>query len=216
MGLGNPGEKYKNNRHNVGFLTIDMLCRALGVIQKANCELKTKNKSKFGAEISICGSDFEKIFLIKPYTFMNQSGQPLKTILRYYQQLRDNQIRKKEYKNLYVIHDDLDIKLGDYKIVFAKGPKVHHGLASIEENLATKKFWRVRIGVDNRNAYKRISGEKYVLQDFLEDEKKIINEVFNKVTQKLIEILLFCQRVPHTSVGGKDVTKLKLRHKKTF
>ena len=89
------------------------------------------------------------------------------------------------YTSLYIIHDDLDIRLGEYKIQFGKGPKGHNGILDIEEKLGTSKFWRVRVGVDNRpqRIGDSVQGEQYVLEDFTEEEKIIL--------QKTIKTLLF-------------------------
>ncbi len=90
--------------------------------------------------------------------------------------------------DLYVVHDDLDIKLGKYKIQFGVGPKEHKGLNSIYEALGTKDFWHLRIGVDNRIAdkEKRIKGEEYVLQDFDDEELLVITNVIKKAVKDLV------------------------------
>jgi PTH1 family peptidyl-tRNA hydrolase len=151
IGIGNPGEKYKNNRHNVGFMTID----------------KLPQKSKI------------KIF--KSQNFMNNSGEFVKKLVDQY---------KLDLSNLWVIHDDLDLRLGSYKIQFGKGPKEHKGLLSIYEKLGTKGFWHVRIGADNRGedptSRKASRGEDYVLEDFTEEERKVIDKVIHEVCKKLV------------------------------
>ncbi len=147
IGLGNPGEKYAHNRHNVGYLVVEVLLtkRLPGVVaQKTN-------------------------------VFMNASGKAVKKLMESY---------KMQTNNLYIIHDDLDIKLGGYKIQFAKGPKDHKGLLSIYDSLGTNDFWHVRIGVDNRQDQK-ITGEEYVLEDFKKDEEKIIVSVIKKLVEDL-------------------------------
>ena len=97
---------------------------------------------------------------------------------------------KSEINNLIIIHDDLDIPLGKFHIQFASGPQLHNGLESVEQHLKTKDFWRVRIGVDNRPLDKRTSpeqrrripGETYALQNFLPEEKKVLEtEIFPKI-----------------------------------
>lgn len=91
--------------------------------------------------------------------------------------------------NLYIIHDDLDLALGTWKMQYAKGPKDNGGINSIEQVLGTDEFWRLRVGIDNRNpetsGVKIPSGEEYVLQDFSEDERKIIDKVFGEICKKL-------------------------------
>ena len=149
VGLGNPGKKYRNNRHNVGHMVVDRLL----------------------------GKGFSKNMVVKKTSvFMNESGKYVKELVDHY---------KIETPDLWVIHDDLDIALGDYKIQKGKGPKEHKGILSIEEKLGRNDFWRVRVGVENRVSEERISGEQYVLQDFEEDELGILNPVIDKIIKEL-------------------------------
>lgn len=148
-GLGNPGIKYVNNRHNVGHIVIDALQ-----------SLKTKDKT------------------IKSDKYMNDSGLFVKKLKDKYPKMQLN--------DLYVIHDDLDIPLGSFKIQFGKGPKVHNGLNDIYEKIGTSDFWHVRVGVDNRDPENRASGYDYVLEDFTEDEKLILNGVIKQICNQLV------------------------------
>lgn len=108
--------------------------------------------------------------------FMNESGIIVKKLVDRYEL---------DINNLYIAHDDLDIPLGAYKIQFGVGPKVHNGVNSVERELRTKDFWRIRIGVDNRKPDDRIQGEEYVLQDFTEEERKILNSIITEICKKL-------------------------------
>lgn len=173
VGLGNPGEKYKNNRHNVGFMVVDRLV--------------TSNK----AEVTR-GSDLKlvtcyllpstRIILARPTTYMNESGKAVKKLVAHY---------KIKTPDLWVIHDDLDIKLGDYKIQKGRGPRDHKGLLSIYDSLGTKDFWHVRVGVDNREKMENhISGEAYVLQDFTKDELEMLEKTINNVVSELLRKLI--------------------------
>lgn len=162
IGLGNPEDKYKNNRHNVGFVVLDKLNK------------KSWQKSKGGL---LLYSWFRPdIKLIKPQTFMNDSGVAVKYAVNKH---------KVKTTNLYIVHDDLDLPLGSWKIQFAKGPRDNGGINSIVQVLGTKDFWRIRVGVDNRNPEARTSGEKYVLEDFTPDEKVILDKVINDICKKL-------------------------------
>ena len=174
IGLGNPGEKYQNTRHNVGFMMVDFI-----VSQIKNKISKIKNKKyiaklKFDkylqAEVAQIEIHNERVILVRPQTFMNQSGRVVKSVVDKFQIDIGHE--------LYIIHDDLDIRLGEYKIQKGKGPKLHNGIASIEKELSVSDFWRVRIGIDNRHKETRIPGETYVLQDFFREEKERLNEVF--------------------------------------
>ncbi len=146
IGLGNPGSKYVNNRHNVGYMVVD----ALKGISKGLTLLKT---------------DY----------FMNDSGSFVAKKLKTY---------SIKPEALYVVHDDLDIKLGAFKIQFGRGPKGHNGIIDIEEKLGTSDFWRVRVGVDptSRNASR---GEEIVLSDFTEEEKTILDSVIKQICNQL-------------------------------
>lgn len=90
-------------------------------------------------------------------------------------------------EDLFVAHDDLDIPLGSFKIQHASGPKIHNGILSIENELGTDAFWRIRIGVDSRPSGKprALSGEQYVLSDFSPDERALLTEVFERVAGRL-------------------------------
>ena len=166
VGLGNPGEKYQNTRHNAGFLLIDKLQ------SDVYPESPFRFENKFNAEVSMAG----EAILVKPLSFMNNSGRVVCSLLNFY---------KIPKGNLYVLHDDLDVKLGEYKIQFAVGPKLHNGIASIEERLGTKDFWRVRIGVDNRDPSSHVLGETYVLEDFTKDERKTFDGAVLKALEEL-------------------------------
>lgn len=178
VGLGNSGEKYKNNRHNVGFMSIDYLVEKL-----KNFKVKKFERNKM---LYVACFMFHDFFLAKPQTFMNQSGKAIKKLLSNFKTFR--------LSNLIVIHDDLDIPLGKFKIQKGVGPKLHKGIESIEKELGRQDFWRVRIGIDNRliDNKKRawVDGETYVLQDFTGEEKQIIvNQVFPEVFERLKIIL---------------------------
>lgn len=152
VGLGNPGSKYVNNRHNVGHLFINYL---------AGLESLRVNELK----------------LIKTNCYMNESG-------KFVSKLANSQ--NSQIKNLIIVHDDLDIPLGKFHIQFASGPLLHNGLESVEKHLKTKNFWRLRIGVDARTYDRRIPGEAYALQNFLPEEKKLLEtEIFSKILEQL-------------------------------
>ncbi|EKE14986.1 MAG: hypothetical protein ACD_12C00207G0004 [uncultured bacterium] len=155
VGLGNPGPKYQNNRHNVGHVFVDY------VLENQSAGWRTKFK------------------IIKTDCFMNISGVFVKKLISHYPLVPSPQ-------SLIIIHDDLDIPFGKFHIQFASGPQLHNGLESIEQHLKTKDFWRVRIGVDNRPIDRRIPGETYALQNFLPNEKKLLEtEIFSKIFSQL-------------------------------
>jgi len=120
-----------------------------------------------------------KLLIAKPQTFMNRSGNSVREIMKKYREI--------SFDHVIVVHDDLDIALGKFKISSGVGPKTHNGIDSIEKAIGTNKFSRIRIGVENRND-RRIPGEAYVLQDFEEDEKLIIKSTFSDILKRLQEI----------------------------
>lgn len=169
VGLGNPNKEHKGSRHNVGFVFIDKLIPKM--------DLPLQFDRKFNSDILQSAGE---LLFAKPMTFMNSSGIVVAEIVNFY---------KINTENLWVVHDDLDIKLGEFKIQKEKGPKDHKGLWSIEESVGTTDFWRVRIGVDNREADNRIPGEEYVLQNFSDEEVDILDKVIDEATNEVIRTI---------------------------
>lgn len=137
------------------------------------------------------------IVLVKPQTFMNRSGFTANKLLAHSLLHRPPTTDHRPSTNVHcpsstdhrpptliVVHDDLDIRLGEFKISFGKGPKLHNGISSIESSLRFKDFWRVRIGVDNRTE-RLVSGEEYVLQRFLSEEEQTLQGLFPRIVEGL-------------------------------
>ena len=163
IGLGNPGKKYINNRHNVGHMFVDYLT------ESQKLKVKSQNYNS-------------KVKIIKTNCYMNQSGVFVKKLI---------ENCKLKIENLIIIHDDLDIPFGKFHIQLGVGPQLHNGLESIENHLKTKDFWRVRIGVDARKPTTWIDGEVYVLQNFFSEEKKLLQtETFPKILSQLKFLLI--------------------------
>jgi peptidyl-tRNA hydrolase, PTH1 family len=182
VGLGNPGSKYEKTRHNAGFMAVDYLAEKLGAVWQLN--------KKFNA---FC-AEADGLILTKPQTFMNCSGEPVYKILNYYKLLDKTAglIRKKDQdlsEVLTVVHDDLDIELGKFKISIDSRSAGHNGVQSIIDRLKTKKFTRVRLGIKAEKV-SVIGAEKFVLQKFIAEENKIILEVIRSYwDQKTPELL---------------------------
>ena len=173
VGLGNPGEKYSHNRHNIGFMVLDNYCHSgtspkdeVIESQRSYRSLRSLQDDKFlGFKLDTKNEvlmaqverDGEKVLLVKPQTFMNDSGRPVKKIVDFY---------KIPLENILVIHDDLDLVLSSNKLQKGKGPYGHNGVLSIEESLGSKDFYRLRIGIDNRTSETRTHGLQYTLEDF--------------------------------------------------
>lgn len=167
IGLGNPGEKYKNTRHNIGFSILDK------IVQELN--LSWQENKKFNA--LICRDINSDIIFVKPLTFMNNSGQAVQKIMSYYK-LLPKKISVDLTDILTVIHDDLDIDLGKTKISLNSRSAGHNGVQSIINFLNTQNFKRIRIGI-RTDFNKNIPIEKFVLQNFNPEELKIINSLKN-------------------------------------
>jgi PTH1 family peptidyl-tRNA hydrolase len=177
VGLGNPGKKYKITRHNVGFMVVDALADQKSLSWQYNKKFKS----------TICKD--KDIILVKPQTFMNNSGQAIQAILSYYKLLpkRFGLIQKKDINLssvLMVIHDDIDIELGKYKISENSRSAGHKGVASIINCLKTKNFKRIRTGIRTERA-NTIPAEKFVLQNFSESELTIIDKLITELINTL-------------------------------
>jgi len=118
----------------------------------------------------------KNVILAKSDTMMNSSGIAVLKLVK------DHKLAPQD---LYVVHDDLDLRLGEYKIQLGKGPKVHNGVNSVEESLRTSDFWRVRVGVDNRDPENRTPGDKYVLEKFTLEEREILENTLEQICKKL-------------------------------
>jgi len=116
----------------------------------------------------------------KSSVYMNDSGQEIRGLVDKY---------RIDLENLYIVHDDLDIPLGSFKIQKGKGPKEHNGLESIEDCLNSTDFWRVRIGIDNRKEGERVEGKEYVLEDFSKQERIILDDIIKKAARELLKVI---------------------------
>ena len=169
VGLGNPEEDYSNTRHNMGFDTINEIAKRYNI---------NITKKKFKGLYEICNIEGQKVVLLKPQTFMNLSGESIKEIVQYY----DIPI-----ENMLVIYDDMDIEKGAIKIRKKGGPGSHNGMKSIVENLGSKEFPRIRIGIGKPdNEYDKIN---YVIGYVSKEEMEILEEGVKKAADAVIEIL---------------------------
>ena len=173
LGLGNPGKKFEKTRHNIGFLVVDRFSRK-------NKFPKFRTKKNFFSMISEKRIWGEKIILVKPQTFMNNSGKAVKLLIDKY---------KIKTENLFVIHDDLDIPFGKIKISFGKGSGGHKGIQSIIDEIKTKNFLRFRVGIGTKNDKAKVDIKKFVLQKFSKEERKILKKAI-ELTCKAIEMVI--------------------------
>jgi PTH1 family peptidyl-tRNA hydrolase len=169
VGLGNPGKKFEKTRHNLGFLVLDKF-------SEKNQFPNFFKKEEFLAMISEKKIGKEKIILAKPQTFMNNSGKSVKILIKTF---------NLKLKNLFVIHDDLDITLGKIKISFGRGSAGHKGVQSIIDEIGTKNFVRFRVGIGTANNKTASNRENFVLEKFNKKEEKILKEVIELTCQAL-------------------------------
>lgn len=169
VGLGNPGSKYKDTRHNVGFNTIDCLA------QRNNTKI---SKIKFKALYGETQIGKEKVLLIKPQTYMNRSGESVMEVCNFY---------KLPVEKIIVIVDDIDISFGSLRIRAKGSAGSHNGMKSIIYQLQSDDFPRVRIGVG-----KPIEGQDladYVLSGFNKEERVIIDEAIERAAKAVEKII---------------------------
>ena len=168
VGLGNPNPNNTNNRHNVGFSTIDSI----------NTKYKlSKQKPKFKGLLTTGQIEDNKVFAIKPLTFMNNSGVCIKELMDYF---------KIDAKNIFVFHDDMDIEIGKIKVKFGGSDAGHNGIASIDSNIG-KNYTRIRVGIGRPK--KNTAGSDYVLDDFSNEEIQTIS-IVNENIIKSISLLV--------------------------
>ena len=164
VGLGNPNPNNINNRHNVGFLVIDAI----------NSKFKlSKQKPKFKGLLTTGKINDQKIFAIKPLTFMNSSGVCIKELIDYF---------KIDVNDVFVFHDDMDIDIGKIKAKIGGGHAGHNGIDSIDKNIG-KNYSRIRIGIGRPK--KKSTGADHVLDNFSSDEKQNVENVTKNITESL-------------------------------
>lgn len=157
MGLGNPGQEYRETRHNIGFQVIGLLSRELGV-RLTNRRFQSRNTR--------VKMDGKEIILLRPATFMNLSGKSVKGCADFY---------KIKTEHILIIHDDLDLPVGKLKVVRSGGSGGHKGVRSIIDHLDESRFPRVKIGI-GRPRYGETT-EEYVLSPFYDDERDTMDRV---------------------------------------
>ena len=167
-GLGNPGKDYINTRHNIGFNLIDKLSSFYNFLPFKKDNKKEVLKGKISNQSCL---------LLKPLNFMNLSGQPIQEVVNFY---------KIEKKNIYVIHDDLDLELGKVKLKFGGGNGGHNGLSNIDEMIGNN-YNRIRIGINHPGSKDLVSN--YVLNKFTNNEMSLIEKKLDKMTDNF-KILL--------------------------
>jgi PTH1 family peptidyl-tRNA hydrolase len=169
IGLGNHGNRYKNNRHNIGFMVVDLLAEQWGetITKKQARSVLTSHR--------ISGS---QVILAKPQTYMNESGRAVQALIDYY---------KVTPERMIVIFDDLDLPLGTLRIRPFGGTGGHRGMRSIQNKIHTQEYPRMRVGISRPPG--RMDPAEYVLQDFKQDELENLQGTLNRAVGCLIHFL---------------------------
>lgn len=172
IGLGNPGKKYAKTRHNAGFLCMDFLRKAFDFDAFAP-------DKKISASVSNGALGSEKVLLVKPDTFMNDSGAAAQKLIHFY---------KLSPQDIAVIHDDLDIAPGTFRTTLSSRAAGHNGVQDIIDKLSTQDFFRIRLGIGRPTGEPDtcISAHDFVLQDFTPEELAKLKELFPQVKEELL------------------------------
>ena len=165
VGLGNPGKKYEKTRHNTGFLVIDK------VLKKLNIQL---DKEKFNASYTIYNHKGEKIYFVKPLTYMNNSGEAVSQLMKYY---------GLEISDLIVIHDDLDLPVGKIRLRMKGSCGGQNGVRNIIDLIGSEEFNRIRIGIGKD---KQIDTIDYVLGKVKKEDLEIYEDSLNRACEAII------------------------------
>lgn len=170
IGLGNPGAEHEKTRHNAGFWLVDSLAEQESVSWR-------QEKKLFGL-VSDMRFNNNVIRLLKPNTFMNLSGQAVNSIIKYFDLTAENCL---------IVHDDIDLEVGQVKLKFSGGHGGHNGLRSIFQSIGTRDFYRLRIGVGRpKNSHEVHS---YVLKQASKGEQSILNNSIDDALEQIPEIL---------------------------
>ena len=169
-GLGNPGDKYKNNRHNIGFQIVDNYLTYFS---------QNKFIDKFDSEYTSINFRENKLHVLKPKTFMNESGKAINKCISFF---------KIPLENLIVIYDEMDLSPGDVRIKFGGGSAGHNGVKSIINCLGSEKFTRIRIGIGKPINKEKINS--YVLSNFSNNELNLFNEIKTNIKYIIEDIVL--------------------------
>ena len=168
VGLGNPGPKYRNNRHNIGFMAADEIVRRHRL---------SAPRSKFQGDISEGDIGGERVLVLKPATFMNESGRSVGDAVRFY---------KLAPEDIIVIYDEIDLAAEKIRVKQGGGHAGHNGLRSIDSHIG-KDYWRVRLGVGHPGDKGRVTG--HVLRDFSKADKQWVDKTLDAVADAIPYLL---------------------------
>ncbi len=168
VGLGNPGEKHKNNRHNVGFMALD----CLSTFHKFG-----RSRTKFLGRTAMGSLEERKLISFKPQTFMNESGRAVREASNFYKIGPDR---------IIVFHDELDLPFGQVRVKKGGGHAGHNGLKSIDENIGTDYF-RIRIGISHPGEKEKVTG--HVLGDLSKDDAETLQKILISIAENISTLI---------------------------
>ena len=164
VGLGNPGEKYKNNRHNVGFMALD----CLSAFYKFG-----RSRTKFLGRTAMGSLEERKLISFKPQTFMNESGRAVREASNYY---------KIGPERIIVFHDELDLPFGQVRVKKGGGHAGHNGLKSIDENIGIE-YYLIRIGISHPGDKDKVTN--HVLSDLSKEDVEILQKILTSIAENI-------------------------------
>ena len=168
VGLGNPGEKHKNSRHNVGFMALD----CLSAFHKFG-----RSRTKFLGRTAMGSLDDRKLISFKPQTFMNESGRAVREASNFY---------KIGPERIIVFHDELDLPFGQVRVKKGGGHAGHNGLKSIDENIGTDYF-RIRIGISHPGEKEKVTG--HVLGDLSKEDAETLQKILTSIAENISTLI---------------------------
>lgn len=165
VGLGNPGRKYMTTKHNVGFMTVDELCRRLGI---------QPNEAMFDSDVATTFINGEKVILAKPVTYMNESGRAIRPLMDYFQI---------DLSDIVVVYDDMDLPIGKIRLRQKGSAGGHNGIKSLIQHLGTQNFQRIKIGIGR--PYPKQDVVSHVLSPFAKEVHEEIGGAIHLATDAI-------------------------------
>ncbi|MDX1917483.1 MAG: aminoacyl-tRNA hydrolase [Rickettsiaceae bacterium] len=173
IGLGNPGKQYQFTRHNIGFIALDIIAELTGA--------SWGKSNKFAGEFASCSISVnhreEKLYLLKPHTYMNLSGLSANSVKNFY---------KIDIDDILVFHDDIDLKLGEIRCKKGGGSAGHNGLKSLDEKIG-QNYHRIRIGIGRPS--EKYLVPNFVLENFTSSEEEIINTSLKFIEKSFLDLI---------------------------
>lgn len=169
IGLGNPGKEYETTRHNVGFLSLNYIANSLGI--------SFKTESKFQGDLALYNVNGEKVYFLKPLTYMNLSGDSIIKVMNFY---------KIDKKDILVIYDDMDLPFGHLRLRASGSAGGHNGIKSIIANVGGQDFKRIRVGISSHD---NIDAKDYVLGKFSKADLNALAELSEYTMKAVMEFI---------------------------